>query len=181
MLPDSVETKAALTKNEEAGISDIATRVNTYNNSRVNNLYNQYSKNLSVSGNFAFRKQILSLALDLFRPLGSLYIFANQKESTYISQLHIDFLVDTILFIYTGKRTVNISTWNRMLALNEASTTIDTSKLDKLIDNTVDSPYGALSSTPEKLVQDWCSNENGIEDLLCTLYILLGTNNLQAS
>jgi hypothetical protein len=84
-------------------------------NESVVEVYNQLIRRQVISTNFEFRERVLKIAMKAFGVKNLSQWIALQTESPTFTQLHADFLIDTIRYINTGKRQLPIQTWERLI------------------------------------------------------------------
>ncbi len=111
--------------------------------------------------------EIVKKAVQLFGS-NNLYSFvqANLLYNRFKSDLHWEFLKDTIQFIKTGKRSMSMSTWQSLLVLPNG-------KLSK-----THSPKTTYSMNPSEYsgatIQKWLTQDNGLADLTYSMRIIFG-------
>lgn len=144
-------------------------------NVELENLWNQYKTGDRFIASFAFREQILKTSLESFGT-DSFYEFCKiQTQSPYFTEMHRRFMNDTFNFITTGKRTLNIFSWMKLIECKEPKTN------DDQIAYTYDQFFGTNKPlnfrrdvSVVNAVQSWVSNVNGFDDMLGTLHIFFG-------
>ena len=148
-------------------------------NPAVDYLYADYIKNNINTSTGTFRHQILKTALSAFGTGNFLVWFLAQQKSPAYGDLHHRFLVDTMQFINTGRRELSLESWDTLLNI-KAEQVSATNKRDKI--NEFFGAHGnddlTLSSKKNiyivDVIQNWCIQPGGLEDLLSTLHILFG-------
>lgn len=111
--------------------------------------------------------EISKKAVELFGN-NNLYGFVNSNllYNRFKSDLHWEFLKDTIAFIKTGKRSMNIGTWKSLLILPSG-------KLSK-----THAPKTTYSMNPsdysDATIQKWLCQDNGLADLTHSMHIIFG-------
>lgn len=129
----------------------------------IDTLYDLYMGRTVNTSSWAFRRQVLTQALRIFGNFQEW--LEHQRANPSVAGRNRDFLEDTIQFIQTGKRQMEIMNW---LDLMDEITPTDRPKM-------VHGPMALLSSANTvQVLQTWCSRTNGIEDLVQTLYVLFG-------
>ncbi len=149
-------------------------------NHEVESLYASYIKRSADSTSFEFRNKILHAALRAFGTPNFRFWFEAQFESPVLTDLHHRFLDDTLQFIRTGRRDQALETWAAIISISN-----NDDGAGKLSEEAMDFfgiSGGGVTRYPRDariigIVQDWCSQPNGIEDLLGTLHILFGAVN----
>lgn len=113
--------------------------------------------------------EIARKAVELFGN-NSLFGFFNLNvlRNRFKTDLHFKFLEDTLKFISTGVRSMNIQMWMQLLVVPNKS-------FDKeLIGKTT---YTMNSDLYRKAtITEWLSKPNGLQDLVYSLYIIFGTH-----
>jgi hypothetical protein len=146
-------------------------------NPRVENVYSKYLRADYLSGNFEFRKEILTTAIAAFGTVFFDFWVLAQYKSDTTGSLHGKFLEDTILFIRTGKREMNLETWASLLQITDEGNNIGNLP-DSIAEyfgmNTPGTNRIRRSIPTIEVIQDWCSKPGGLEDMLGTLHILFG-------
>lgn len=155
-------------------------------NPDVETLYAKYIRNSAESLSFNFRKLVWITALHAFGTNDFRYWYEQQHLSPRAGDMHRRFLEDTLKFIVTGRRELDVvGTWNTLVTLNDttdrAGRVTDCSRqyLEDLrpaltIEESRVRPAGYIDVTD--VIQRWCSQPNGVEDLLLSLHVLFGDN-----
>jgi hypothetical protein len=123
--------------------------------------------------NIEFREYMLKIALKAFGTDNFLdWVYAHLKAPS-TGELQIDFLRDTLKFIQTGQRTLNVFTWLSMLSKMEvvANKTADDGSMNYFF---VNENGHARNISVIDVIQRWCSQPGGFADLGTTLHILFG-------
>jgi hypothetical protein len=86
-----------------------------------------------------------------------------------ISVTQFDFIIDTIRFIKTGRRRMNLPLWARVLKFepNLQVTEVQHATRLKLIEQ-------ELAGLPNSPIPLWCSHEGGLDDLILASAIMFG-------
>lgn len=112
-----------------------------------------------------YRKRVLATAMRMFGDFDQW--LKDQRNNPQLVGFNFDFLVDTLQFIRTGNRQMAVANWLEIVG----ESVMHSNSPNHL-------PGSGLSldqsETTNALIQQWCSWPNGIEDLLCTLYVLFG-------
>ncbi len=142
-------------------------------NANVEALYSQHMQGTGATLSFDFREKVLQVALEAFGTSDFKHWFISQHRSPATGDLHRRFLDDILAFIVTGRRNMALETWAALLTYSDIDGNI-TPLTPEVIDM-FDRSFG--KDQPVSLVDVmvmWCSQPNGIEDLLHTLHILFG-------
>lgn len=153
-------------------------QVSLISNPHVEGLYSQYLKRSVSAGSFEFRKNLLTAAIHSFGSPDFNLWFESQFKSPACGDLHKRFLDDTLKFIRTGRREMSLETWAALVTITDEG-----DKIGQLSDYAKDffgiGKGARLHDRQNYLVTDiiqmWCSQPNGSEDLLGTLHILFGS------
>ena len=149
-------------------------------NHEVDGLYASYIKRSADSCSFEFRNKILHAALRAFGTPNFQFWFQSQFASPVLTDLHHRFLDDCLQFITTGRRDQSLETWSAIVHIDNDDAGIG--KLSECAQEFFGISANGLHRYPRNtqligVIQDWCSQPNGIEDLLGTLHILFGAAN----
>lgn len=165
--------------NSKKTVSDI--QPNPY----VEGIYSDYIKQAINTHTFEFHERVLICAINAFGTKCFLTWYLTQFNSPMAGKLHNDFLEDTLRYINTGRRNISIETWMTLLQGTDEGNNIgkisDYARVFfKLGTGNID-----LATVPHNseysiinIISAWCSNVNGMEDMLCTLHILFGNVNV---
>ena len=130
----------------------------------------------NVIADYAFRRSVVAAAKYAFG-LDFLQWYRCQLAEGFVSDLHLKFLDDTMQFIMSGRRELDLMTW---ISLIEQAGVQD----ERAFSETSVSFFGkyfpgiqnsALMRTDTvDVLQEWVSQENGFQDLLLSLRVLFG-------
>lgn len=133
----------------------------------ISESYGIASAGLSKCTSWEFRRKVINRALDRFGYLRD-WIKAqdgNERMSKHMREL----LIDTMIFIRTGRRPMSIQ--NR----------VDLIRLETKKDNTRGvyknhsrDIFNALAMPTEDYMYYWLQHENGFNDMLCTINVIFG-------
>lgn len=146
-------------------------------NHEVEYLYEKLLRDFQPLKTMLFRKEVL---LTTFRAFGTINFHSwclLQLKSPNFSNLHIEFLNDTVRFIQTGERKMNVETWTSLLNQLEVKDSIGKHReLSSELKSFFQPEY---SNTMENmLLQDiitlWTSRHNGFEDLIMSMHVFFG-------
>lgn len=148
-------------------------------NHKVENVWKQYKNGDRFINSFAFREQILKLALEAFGTKSFYDWCVLQSDSPYMSEMHKRFLNDTFNFIETGKRSVNILSWMKLITVKELS------KNDEVPVYQYQKFFGMTSPIQFRrehnlstILTLWVSQPGGFDDLVGSLHIFFGDANI---
>lgn len=124
-----------------------------------------YGKTYSMT-DWNFQKAVLRQAAHLFGNLEE-WINTQIQSNPYVYNHAVEFLVDTVRFITTGRRLVNIRTMRELLMINPPP----------MAPTRVSQEYEQLGIKKGQLknyLTQWVSHPDGFMDLYLTLNILFG-------
>lgn len=139
----------------------------------ITKVYEEFDADEKIIRSFEFRETVLQEVLDCFNVNNFRYWLDLQRSSKYYSNLHIEFLNDTIKFISEGKRSVNVETWIRLVG----GPSLKQENVPKATP-TYRSEFNSLFEN-EALIEAmscWTSHEGGFKDLLTFCFIVFGKN-----
>jgi hypothetical protein len=150
-------------------------------NESVVDIYNKMVRRQVVHTDFDFRERAIKIALNAFGVKDFKLWAKLNSESPTFTQLHADFITDTVRFITTGKRNLPVDTWERMIGpgTNDPN---DVIQYDPAIMNALPSGYSiraqqVTSSNLHNVIAMWLSRPGGFTDMVTTLYTLFGEYN----
>lgn len=147
-------------------------------NENVESLYSKYIRNSYKASSFEFQKLVLITALNAFGTEAFDFWFLKQFESPSVGDLHRKFLEDCLRFISTGRREMPLETWDSLLDYS------DSGEMRGPVSEVTAEFFGISTNGYNRIrrntmlvdvLQDWCAQPNGLEDLLCSLHVLFGT------
>lgn len=131
------------------------------------NIAEIYQKQFDVSvdtKSWPYRSEVLNFAV---KAIGNLNSWLSEMEkSPYVYGRRYDFLVDTIRFVETGKRSLDTHSWFELLEDNVLADRTARVNRDKI-------PRPKAFRTEAFLAQ-WCAQPKGFQDMLCSLNVLFG-------
>ena len=150
-------------------------RVRSAGDSEVMSLFNSYvTRSENVDG-WEFRRKVLACAARLLHGFRSDWLPLQLSDNDHLYGSNFDFLVDTMRFVVTGNRIMRPLTWLDVM------TEYSTAKAPSVIGNRevefsreVPEMTGLATLKTEDVIQMWCSQENGFEDMLISLYGFFG-------
>jgi hypothetical protein len=141
-------------------------------------MYIRFPKMLN---NFDFKNRLFETAISLLTSKGVMMFITMQEKSKHITATHVMFLEEIVRFILTGRQTMNLVSWMRMIKIEEGGLigrTINTKRL--MGEFTASAARGKpvnldILSTPAAL-DEWITKDNGLEHLLVTMKIIFGNS-----
>lgn len=146
-------------------------------NATIEALYAKYIKQSATTGDFAFREDILQAALAAFGTDNFEFWFASQHKSPACGDLHSRFLTDTLMFINEGRRDMSLETWASLLIITAENDPVGpmTEYAKNFFGmNSNRFSQGRQNTMVVDVLQKWCSQPGGMEDMLGTLHLLFG-------
>lgn len=134
---------------------------------RVNDFYATPSLKIIDKTSPQLIIDIAKKAVELFGN-NNLYSFmqSNLIYNRFKSDLHWEFLKDTIQFIQTGKRSMSISTWESLLIIPNG--TLSKTHAPKTTYSMNPAEYSGAT------IQKWLTQDNGLADLVYSMRIIFG-------
>lgn len=121
-----------------------------------------------------FREKVLMVALGAFGTQDFRQWINAQHEAGTTGELHICFLQDTLNFIQYGRRDLSVTGWLPMLTLSDVGSNV-TPMSEETKKFFIDPETGReRNASLVDVLQRWCSQDGGFEDLIQTLHVLFG-------
>uniref|UniRef100_A0AB39CCT3 Virion structural protein n=1 Tax=Pseudomonas phage RVTF4 TaxID=3236931 RepID=A0AB39CCT3_9VIRU len=136
---------------------------------RIRDLMLEYTTFPTRTTQWEFRRRVIAEAKRLFG--GNYNWFIMQDTNAQRVDWNYKFLLDTIRFIATGRRELDIHSWPMMLTdepptgLQLIGARSDIGDLFKKL---------ALQTSTEAMIQKWLTQKNGFDDMMYTLNMLFG-------
>lgn len=152
-------------------------------NESVVEIYNQLVRRQVIHTDFDFRERAIRIALGAFG-VHNFNLWAKvQQESPTFTQTHADFINDTIRFITTGKREMNVDMWERLIGPG-SNDPANRAVIDETLLAWLPTGYSyrLRTETPANLpnvIAMWLARTGGFTDMVTTLYTLFGEHNTQ--
>lgn len=110
----------------------------------------------------------IKLAKGVFGPSLNAWI-VSQSKGGYLTGRRLEFVLDTLYFIQTGKRKVSASNWYELLEdyPKPEPFSLGAREFKSL------QKFETLL-TDRDFIAQWCSHKNGFEDMICTLSAIAG-------
>lgn len=149
-----------------------------HGNSDIEALYMQSNRQQGAATTaFDFRKKVLIVALNAFGTNQFDVWYDAQFKSPLAGDLHHRFLEDTLRFIREGRREMGLETWDALLTNTDSGDHSDS--LSEYANEFFGISSGGFNRYQQNgeltdVIQMWCSQPNGIDDLLGTLHLLFG-------
>lgn len=129
-------------------------------------LYDAVQKGLVDTQNFNYKMMVVDIAVRTFKNFNH-WLALNAVSSEYIYDLNWKLVEDTVQFIRNGKRTLSFHTARSLILTHpEAQRGVATPRR-----------LSALKLQPKEFddaVAMWCAREDGVNDLLKTMYLFFG-------
>lgn len=138
----------------------------------VSTLYNAYINNEIDFNNWDYRLNVLEESFRLFGQNFEEWVLYQINSNTLVYDHSLEFLLDTLNFITGSGRKVSTFVWRELL-LNEPEqksyVEISNRRVRKLKDI-----FPKIPTQTSDVLQLWCSQEEGFEDLIISLFIFFG-------
>lgn len=126
---------------------------------------------------WAFARQVVDIALKKFGSSPSEWFVAQYARNDYLYDTNLRFLDDTIKYVITGERDIQVVTWAGLVIRNPSRRAgVATPQRAETAAKVLYSHFG--NGRGEEFFQAWIGKEGGIVDLLRTLDILFGASEL---
>lgn len=89
---------------------------------------------------------------------------------------NMDFLVDTVSFIQTGRRNISVQNWRELLWRDGSSLSTQPCVVVARDQTYSDLVIYMKLCTTEAMLCQWCAQPKGFQDMVCTLDILFGSS-----
>jgi hypothetical protein len=146
-------------------------------NENVAALYKDMITGVSKVSEFGFREKIIVATMSAFGTDSFKQWCYLQTQGTYFTQLHRNFIEDTLGYLNTGKRSVGLTSWLSILqAKPEFKNVGQSTKITDYFENNALYSVTREKDSVADSILIWSYYEDGFSDLLSTLNILFGDN-----
>lgn len=138
----------------------------------IENIYRSYINHEIDLSNWDFRLTVLEESFRLFGSNFEEWVLYQINNNTLVYDHSLEYLLDTLNFITGNQRKVSPFVWRELLLTNpenKTSVEIANRKVRKLKDL-----FPKFPSLTSDVLQLWCSQEDGFEDLVNALFIFFG-------
>lgn len=135
----------------------------------INRLFDLYTQHGVRSTDWTFRREVVKAAKRLMS--GHTNWFTRQDSNRMVTAYNYQFLLDTVRFIATGQRRISIHSWPDLLSNVEEEGLAQVSERHDIADLFTKM---ALSTSADAMIQKWCSQRKGFDDMMNTLFLLFG-------
>lgn len=137
---------------------------------KIHDLFMEYTTFSNRTGYWEFQSKVIVEAHRLFS--GNFNWFIKQDSNAQVTGYAYEFLQDTLRYIATGRRRMDIHTWPGLLSDEPLGGV-------QLIENRHDIRGMfhtlQLATSAEAMIQKWMSHKGGFDDMMYTLHLLFGT------
>jgi hypothetical protein len=142
-------------------------------NRNIERMWRHLNDHHNAIDDIEFREKILTVALNAFGTKNFHDWLSIQLSGPSTGDLHMDFITDTLRFIETGKRQLNLHSWTTMLSLSEVkhNETPNEGQFAWFFQNEAGRPK---NMDLVDVIQRWCSQPGGFADLAQTLHVFFG-------
>lgn len=98
-----------------------------------------------------------------------------QTFNPNLDRYRIDFLVDTLIYIETGKRSQSLMTWRALCCDKTLTDAKGITLRGHSINKKIVLPKAILFSQPASIISAWISYDGGFADLVESLYMMFGS------
>lgn len=135
----------------------------------INELWERYTSPVNQSTMWSFRKLGVMAAKRLLA--GHPNWFIAQDLNPWVDEYNYQFVIDTLRFIGTGRRRMSVYIW-RDLVSNAPAEGLEHVSARHDIADVFDQLK--LTTSVDALIQLWCSQDGGFDDMMNTLNLLFG-------
>lgn len=133
-------------------------------------LWERYTHVGNYSQLWDFRSQVIRVAKRLFTETPNW--FTMQDRNPWVREYNYLFIVDTLRFIATGQRRIDIYTWPDLITYYpDAQSPRDIGGRRQIADQIRELN---IDTKADRLIQLWLSHRGGFDDMMNTLRILFG-------
>ena len=145
-------------------------------NDEIEDSYNCICKGTPGINTMEFREKVIRACLKAFGTTNFYSWCELQAKHAKLSDIQVRFINDTLEFIKTGKRQMDVVTWEKL-----AHKSTNTSLVSKVSDIKYKEYFGigkgALLHRPltvVSVIQEWLKHNRGFEDMVVTMKIFFG-------
>lgn len=133
-------------------------------------IYREYVNPGFETRTWHFKRRVIDLALRVFdRTKG--FSFVEQDRNNHLVGFNYKFLLDTLRFIATGRRSMDIQMWGDLMEQSPTTTPHTVEGRSAILNRIAE--Y-RLNMEPTALIQKWLEQKGGIEDLIVTMHLMFG-------
>lgn len=133
-------------------------------------LYREYVNPGFETRTWFFKRRVIDLALRVFdRAKG--FSFAEQDRNNHLVGFNYKFLLDTLRFIATGRRSMDVCMWGDLMEQTPTASLHVIEGRSAILNRIAEYK---LNMDPPALIQKWLEHKGGIEDLVTTLHLMFG-------
>lgn len=136
----------------------------------VSLLYTLYMNQTVNSESWEYRKRVFKAARRLFKDFS--HWVGLQTKNEHIYGFNYEFLLDTLNYILTGKRSLSVTDWAGLLI--EAPEPKKQDVIERFSKANLHPLFKEKGYATEDILTAWCAKPHGFEDMVCTLYVLFG-------
>lgn len=141
----------------------------TVSNPNIDSIFKHFQLKPNDCKCINFIENLVQVSIDAFGLSSFLEWYILQHKSPVTSELHINFLNETIDFIIFGERKTPLITWIPILSLSE-----NAGNYTVVNNNIIDKIDKAGIKTVKEAIICWISKPGGVSDFVLTLSILFG-------
>lgn len=138
----------------------------------VNDLFDKYLKGTHHIGDSDYFMGVVKKALDLLGTDSNW--LATQIFNPNLNRYRIDFLVDTVIYISTGRRDQTLTTWRALCCDQTLTDAKGISLQGYAINKKLVLPKDMIFSQPSSIISAWLAHNGGFADLVESLYLMFG-------
>jgi hypothetical protein len=140
----------------------------------ITQLYQEFTSHDNKSLGWEFRRRVIAEVKRLLS--GNVNWFIKQDSNAMVTKYSYEFLLDTLRFIATGRRRLSIFTWPDLVGSHPAGGLENVSERREIADMF---EKLLLSTSADALIQRWCSQKGGFDDMMYSINLLFGDVHLR--
>ena len=133
-----------------------------------------HATNKDLNKDFDFIEKVIKIFFNIYTP----QTFANwilmQDQSPFYTAAHRQFINDTITYLETGKRKLEVPVWKKVVVRRE--TNINDKLEEILLPRVSNGAYSNLYNTTYT-IKNWLTYKDGLSDLIGFLDLVFGNSN----
>jgi len=144
-----------------------------YYHDNITTLFYSYNANKDLIKDLNFIKETITAIKEAVGNKSFLKWLLMQIKYARLSSLHKNFLYDTLNYLASNKRDMEVSQWIKLIDYSPETKSVIVNIDDYFVKETKDS-LNYISSNLIHVIANWMSKPNGFEDMLITMFIIFG-------
>lgn len=139
----------------------------------ITHLFEHYRDGTHTPLEFDYFMKVINKALDLLSVDANWVI--TQSFNPNLSKAKVGFLIDTINYLLTGRRSQSMTTWRAVCCDDAVSNAKGISLKGFSLHKEIVLPKKILFGQPASIISTWLSHNGGFADLVESLQLMFGT------